>query len=80
MKYRSLGDTGMSVSEIGFGGWAIGADWGRVTETDSMAALKTAVDRGVTFFDTADVYGGGRSEKLLARLKKETGAPIVIAT
>jgi aryl-alcohol dehydrogenase-like predicted oxidoreductase len=80
MKYRSLGDTGMSVSEIGFGGWAIGADWGRVTETDSMAALKTAVELGVTFFDTADAYGGGRSEKLLARLKKETGAPIVIAT
>ena len=56
---------------IGFGAWAIGADWGEVTETDAMATLHAAVDAGVNLFDTADVYGDGRSEKLLARLRRE---------
>lgn len=71
MEYRILGSTGIPVSRIGFGGWAIGADWGDVSEADAMAALHTAVDEGITFFDTADVYGDGRSERLLAQLRRE---------
>lgn len=62
---------GVDVSEVGFGAWAIGGTWGEVTEADAMASLHEAVDRGVTFFDTADVYGDGRSEKLIARLQRE---------
>lgn len=81
MNYRTLGKTGWNVSEISFGAWAIGADWGRVTEEDAMAALHTAVDCGINFFDTADVYGDGRSEKLLARLRRERpNDTIIIAT
>lgn len=81
MKERRLGSTGIAVSEVGFGAWAIGADWGDVTEADAMAALSEAIDRGITFFDTADVYGDGRSERLLARLRQEhPTAPITIAT
>ncbi len=81
MQYRRLGKTGFDVSAVGFGAWAIGADWGEVTEDDAMAALHAAVDAGVTFFDTADVYGDGRSERLLARLRRERpDAPMVVAT
>jgi len=71
MDYRRLGSTGLEVSRIGFGGWAIGADWGDVGERDAMAALNTALAEGITFFDTADVYGDGRSERLIARLHTE---------
>jgi aryl-alcohol dehydrogenase-like predicted oxidoreductase len=71
MEYRRLGRTGLTVSRIGFGGWAIGADWGTVNDTQSMAALHAAVDAGVNFIDTADVYGDGRSERLVARLRRE---------
>jgi aryl-alcohol dehydrogenase-like predicted oxidoreductase len=80
MKYRELGRTGFKVSEISFGAWAIGADWGNVDDSESLAALHRAVDLGVNFFDTADVYGDGRSEKLLAELKKERPEEIIIAT
>ena len=81
MKTRPLGTTGIEVSEIGFGAWAIGGSWGDVTEDDAMAALHAAVDDGVTFFDTADVYGGGRSEQLLARLRRERpGDDFIVAT
>jgi len=80
MNYRELGRTGYKVSEISFGAWAIGNDWGSVDDAESLAALHRAVDLGVNFFDTADVYGDGRSEKLLARLKRERGEEIVIAT
>ncbi len=80
MKHRDLGRTGLQVSEIGFGTWGIGAGWGAVDEETSMAALHRAVDLGVTFFDTADVYGGGKSERLLARLRRERREPISIAT
>jgi aryl-alcohol dehydrogenase-like predicted oxidoreductase len=80
MKYRELGRTGFKVSEISFGAWAIGADWGNVDDSESLAALHRAVDLGVNFFDTADVYGDGRSEKLLAELKKERKEEIMIAT
>jgi len=80
MKYRTLGRTGWSVSEVSFGAWAIGGTWGTVDDRDSLAALHRAVDCGVNFFDTADVYGDGRSERLLARLRKERSEPIYIAT
>src|SRR5689334_4866767 len=71
MKYRSLGRTGWDVSEISFGAWAIGGAWGDVSDDDSLGALNRAVDRGVNFIDTADVYGDGRSERLVAKLKKD---------
>jgi len=81
MKYRELGKTGYKVSEISFGAWAIGGTWGDVKDDESLAALHTAVDAGVNFFDTADVYGDGRSEMLLAQLKKDRqGEKIIIAT
>ena len=71
MNYRELGRTGWKISEISFGAWAIGGAWGAVDDKDSLAALHAALDAGVNFFDTADVYGDGRSERLLAKLKKE---------
>src|SRR5258708_14865329 len=70
MKYRPLGRTGWMVSEISFGAWAIGGAWGHVSEKDALAALQRAVDSGVNFIDTADVYGDGSSERLIADLKK----------
>ncbi len=80
MKYRDLGRTGWKVSEISFGAWAIGGAWGTVDDKESLATLHAALDGGVNFFDTADVYGDGRSERLLARLKKERKEPFYIAT
>jgi aryl-alcohol dehydrogenase-like predicted oxidoreductase len=80
MRSRRLGKTGWDVSEIGFGAWAIGGAWGETDEDESMAALHAAVDAGVTFFDTADVYGDGRSERLLARLLRERDERLVVAT
>jgi aryl-alcohol dehydrogenase-like predicted oxidoreductase len=71
MEHRPLGRTGMNVSTISFGAWAIGGAWGRVDDEASLAALHAAVDAGVNFIDTADVYGDGRSERLIARLKGE---------
>ncbi|HWT94101.1 MAG TPA: aldo/keto reductase [Solirubrobacteraceae bacterium] len=84
MRTRTLGRTGRDVSEIGFGAWQIGADWGDVDEDDAIRTLHAAADAGVTFFDTADVYGDGRSERLVGRLLRERaergGAPITVAT
>jgi aryl-alcohol dehydrogenase-like predicted oxidoreductase len=80
MNYRELGRTGFNISEISFGAWAIGNDWGNVDDAESLAALHRAVDLGVNFFDTADVYGDGRSERLLAELKRARGEEIIIAT
>jgi len=80
MQYRLLGRTGWKVSTVSFGAWAIGGTWGTVEDAESMAALHRAVDLGVNFFDTADVYGDGRSERLLAQLKKERGNDFYIAT
>jgi aryl-alcohol dehydrogenase-like predicted oxidoreductase len=80
MKYRELGRTGWRVSTISFGAWAIGGTWGSVRDDDSMAALHRAVDGGVNLFDTADVYGDGRSERLLARLKRERRESFYVAT
>ncbi len=81
MKYRTLGSTGYDVSEIGFGAWAIGADWGSVDDATAMAALHAAVDTGVNFIDTADVYGDGRSERFVAQLVRErSDVDLVVAT
>jgi aryl-alcohol dehydrogenase-like predicted oxidoreductase len=80
MDTRRLGKTGFDVSEIGFGAWAVGADWGRVDDRESLAAMHAAVDAGVTFFDTADVYGDGRSERLVGQLLRERTEPLVAAT
>jgi aryl-alcohol dehydrogenase-like predicted oxidoreductase len=81
MDYRQLGRTDLRISRIGFGAWAIGADWGAVDDEESMAALHAAIDAGVNFIDTADVYGDGRSERLVARLRRERpGDTIHVAT
>ncbi len=80
MQYRALGRTGWNVSEISFGAWAIGGSWGEVSDKESLAALHRAVDSGVNFIDTADVYGMGRSERLIAQLKRERSEEIVVAT
>ncbi|MDR3496874.1 MAG: aldo/keto reductase [Ancalomicrobiaceae bacterium] len=80
MHTRRFGSTARQVSEIGFGTWALGADWGSVDDSDGIAALNHALDHGVNFIDTADVYGNGRAEKLIAEvLKTRTGkdAPMV---
>src|SRR5437870_5673497 len=80
MQYRELGRTGWKVSAISFGAWAIGGAWGSVGDKESLAALHRALDLGVNFFDTADVYGDGRSERLLAQLRKERREPFNVAT
>jgi aryl-alcohol dehydrogenase-like predicted oxidoreductase len=80
MKYRSLGRTGWKVSEVGFGAWAIGADWGAVDDQDSIAALERAIDSGVNFIDTADVYGDGRSERLVREVRRRRREPLYVAT
>jgi len=68
MEYRDLGRTGLRVSEIGFGAWAVGGDaWGPVEDTDSLAVMERVMELGINFVDTADVYGGGRSESLVAK-------------
>src|SRR4030095_15810147 len=80
MHYRELGRTGWNLSTISFGAWAIGGTWGNVKDEESLAALHRALDLGVNFFDTADVYGDGRSEQLLTKLRKERSEPFYIAT
>src|SRR6478672_8089562 len=81
MEYRALGRTGLSVSTISFGAWAIGGSWGAVDDEESMRTLHAAIDSGVNFIDTADVYGDGRSERLVARLRRERpGETIHVAT
>ena len=81
MEYRRLGKTGYEISAIGFGAWAIGADWGTVDDSDSLAALHAAADAGINFIDTADVYGDGHSEQLISRFRKErSGERIYVAT
>jgi aryl-alcohol dehydrogenase-like predicted oxidoreductase len=81
MDYRKLGRTGWQVSEVSFGGWGIGGDWGPVRDEESLAALNKALDLGVNFIDTADVYGDGRSETLIGQvLRKRRGERIYVAT
>jgi len=75
MNQRPFGNIGQVVSEIGFGAWAIGGSWGEVSESDAKAALHAALDSGTTFIDTADVYGDGRSERIIAAVLKERGGP-----
>jgi len=80
MEYRPLGRTGWRVSAVSFGAWAIGSAWGKVDDKTSLSTLHRALDLGVNFFDTADVYGDGRSERLLGQLKKERKETFYIAT
>ncbi len=80
VKYRNLGRTGWKVSEISFGAWAIGGAWGPVNDADSLDALRAALDEGINFIDTADVYGDGRSERLIAQVLKERRDRIYVAT
>ncbi|MCU1416987.1 MAG: aldo/keto reductase, partial [Schumannella sp.] len=81
MESRTLGRTGRPVSVLGLGTWQLGADWGDVSESDARAVLDAALDAGVTFFDTADVYGDGRSEQLIGAWRRERDEDsLVVAT
>ncbi len=80
MKQRVFGKTGVKVSEIGLGTWQLGGDWGDVSEKKSLEILNTAANEGVTFFDTADVYGAGRSEKLVGQMLKERKEGLFVAS
>ncbi|HVI87460.1 MAG TPA: aldo/keto reductase [Dongiaceae bacterium] len=81
MEKRLFGRAGFQASAIGFGAWAIGGSWGDVSDRDAEGALNEALDRGVTFIDTADVYGDGRSEKLIARvLAARSHENVIVAT
>lgn len=81
MQYRPLGRTGWNVSAVSFGAWAMGGDaWGPADDRESLATLHRALDAGVNFFDTADIYGGGRSEQLIGRLRRERNDAFFIAT
>ena len=80
MKYRDLGNTGIKVSEVSFGTWAIGGAWGKTNDQEALKSLDRAIGEGVNFFDTADVYGDGHSEELLAKATKGKEDQIHIAT
>jgi len=80
MNYRALGRTGWNVSEVSFGAWAIGGSWGSTDDNESIAALHQAIDCGVNFIDTADVYGDGRSERLVGQVRRDRKEEIVVAT
>jgi aryl-alcohol dehydrogenase-like predicted oxidoreductase len=80
MKFRKFSNIGWQVSEIGLGCWAIGSEWGDVSKEDANEVLKTSLDNGVNFFDTADVYGDGRSEQFIGELLKSTSEKIYVAT
>jgi aryl-alcohol dehydrogenase-like predicted oxidoreductase len=80
MQYRELGHTGWKVSAVSFGAWAIGGAWGSVDDKESLAALDRAIDLGVNFIDTADVYGDGRSERLVGELRRRRSETIYVAT
>lgn len=80
MKTRQFGNTGIKVGEVGLGTWQLGASWGDVSDETALATLQAAVDAGTTLFDTADVYGAGRSETLIGKFWQETKAPLFVAT
>src|SRR6266567_3388156 len=81
MEYRAFGRTAWQVSEMGFGSWAIGGDaWGQTEDNQSVAALHKAIDLGVNFIDTADVYGDGHSEQLIAQVRKARSEQLIVAT
>lgn len=80
MKYRTFGDTGREVSEVGLGCWQIGGGWGEVSEEEALGILRATVEGGVRMFDTADVYGSGLSETLIGRFLKDCPEEIFVAT
>src|ERR1700678_772158 len=81
MELGPLGPTGQDVSVVGLGTWQLGADWGNVTEEDALTVLRAVVESGVTFFDTADVYGDGRSERIIGRfLAGDAARGVTVAT
>lgn len=80
MQYRELGNTGFKVSEIGLGTWQFGGDWGDVAEDEAFSILKSALDNGVNFIDTADVYGDGKSEALIGKFLKKGSKDVFVAT
>lgn len=81
MKYRTFGRTGVKISQVGLGTWQLGGfDWGNISDDDALAIMRRSVDLGVNFFDTADVYGMGRSEQLIGKFLKQTKEPIYVAT
>ena len=81
MEYRALGRTGWNISVIGFGSWGIGGnEWGTTDDRESLAALNKAIDLGVNFIDTADVYGDGHSEQLIAEVRKARSEQLIVAT
>ena len=80
MKYRAFGNTGLEVSEIGFGAWAIGGSWGPQSESDSLEALEVALDQGVNFIDTAAGYGDGKSEKIIGEFLKSRDETVYVCT
>ena len=81
MKYRTLGKHGFRVSEIGLGCWQLGGDWGHAPNEDkALSILRAALDSGITLFDTADVYGGGRSERVIGKFLKELDTPVRVIT
>jgi aryl-alcohol dehydrogenase-like predicted oxidoreductase len=80
MNYRELGNTGIKISEVSFGTWAIGGSWGKTSDAEALKSLQYAIDQGVNFFDTADVYGDGHSEELLAKATKGREDQIYIGT
>ena len=80
MKYRKFGDLNWNVSEVGLGCWEIGGGWGNVSKQDARELLKKALDKGINFFDTSDVYGDGRSEKFLGELLRSTSEKIYVTT
>ena len=80
MKNRILGNTGVNVSEIGFGAWAIGGGWGPQANDESTAALNKALDLGVNFIDTAEVYGNGKSEQIIGEVLRKRNSQVYVAT
>jgi len=80
MKYRIFGKTNWKVSEVGLGTWALGGGWGRVSESDAIGVLEKAIEGDINFFDTADVYGDGKSEQLIGQVLKSTDQKIYVAT
>src|SRR6185369_9456421 len=80
MQYRKLGNSGLDVSEIGFGAWAIGGSWGPQNEKDSIDSLHKALDLGVNFIDTAAGYGNGKSERIIAEVLKSRSEKVWVAT